>query len=50
MKPLPEAKGQEVVLTLKDAASKAKVAAPKAREVDPKSKEADPKVTDPLVS
>ena len=47
---MPEARGLETALKLKDATSMAKDAAPKAKEADPKSKEADPKATVPLVS
>ena len=50
VKPLPEAKGPEATLKLKDAASKAKDATPKAKKADPKSKEANPKAPNPPVS
>ena len=50
VKPLPEAKGPEAALKIKDVIPKAKNAAPKAKEVDLKSKEADPKAIVPLVS
>ena len=50
VKPLPEAKGPEATLKLKDAASKARDAASNAKEADPKSKEADPKANNPPVS
>ena len=50
VKPLPEAKGPEAALKLKDVAPNAKDAASKAKETDPKFKEADPKATNPLVS
>ena len=50
VKPLPEAKGQEAALKLKDAAPKAKDTVPKAKEVDSKSKETNPKATVPFVS
>ena len=48
--PLPEAKGLEAALKLKDATPKAKDATPKAKEADPKSKEVNPKATNPLIS
>ena len=43
VKPLPEAKGPEATLKLKDAT-------PKAKKADPKSKEANPKAPNPPVS
>nr|POF21735.1 hypothetical protein CFP56_74790 [Quercus suber] len=43
IKPLPEAKGIEAALTIKDAISKTKDAEPKSKTIDPKSKVANPK-------
>ena len=40
---LPETKGTEVALTIKDAISKANDVEPKSKEADSKSKAADPK-------
>ena len=40
---LPETKGTEVALTIKDAISKAKDVEPKSKEADSKSKAVDPK-------
>ena len=50
VKPLPEAKGSETNLKLKDAVPKVKDVASKVKEADLKSKEADPKATNLLVS
>ena len=50
VKPLPEAKGFETNLKLKDAIPKVKDVASKVKEADPKSKEVDPKATSPPVS